>query len=62
MSSFDSSITDVVMNYPSITLLEDLQPIGLARITIIFCLFAHLNNVIMFYGFSRYIKRTNDNY
>jgi len=62
MSSFGSSITDVVMNYPSITLLEDLQPIGPARITVIFCLSAHLNNVIMFYEFSRYIKRTNDNY
>jgi hypothetical protein len=43
-------------------LLKDLQSIGFSRITIIFCQFAHLYNVNKFYGFSRYIKRTNHNY
>jgi len=42
--------------------LKDHRVLNVARITIIFCLFAHLNNLIMFYEFSRYIKRTNDNY
>jgi hypothetical protein len=40
-------------------LLEDPQPIGFARITIIFCLFAHLNNLNKFCGLSRYVNRLN---
>jgi hypothetical protein len=51
-------MTDVVLNYSqSFMLLEDLQPIGFARITIISCQFVYLYNLI---GFTLYKENKSE--
>jgi hypothetical protein len=62
VGSLGFSITDAVMNYTEshthedLKLLKDLRLLIVAILTVIFCLFAHLNNVIMFYEFSTLYK------
>ena len=54
------SMMDIVVNYTESHTYEDLRPLIVTILTIIFCQFAHLYNVNKSYGFSRYIKSKNE--